>query len=439
MSAARVVLLAAIAVGTVVRLAPALAADFPVNDGGLFYAMIRDLQQAEYRLPLFTSYNSAGIPFAYPPFPFFLAGLLDDVTPLSLLDVLRFVPAIAAVLSIGAVYLLARSFHSSEAGVAASVATFALVPESFVWPIMGGGLTRALGMVFALLGMREAHRLYAEDRPQAVPWLILWSSLAILSHLEWALFLAITSAALCISFCRSRRALVASALIASATIVSTAPWWATVLLSHGWAPFAAALLSGHGTTADFAAGLISPAQVLVLAAVLILLALRRRRPFFLGWVGLILLFNLRSLFRFAAVPIALANGDFFDRPTISEGGLDAPALRRTTMERASRLAFGVAVAFMLYVEVVTPLALTGGLIHLGALAPEERAAMAWISEHAPESGRFLVISGDGWAIDRSAEWFPVLANRTSVGTVQGTEWLPGGAFAARITDRKSVV
>jgi hypothetical protein len=43
-----------------------------------------------------------------------------------------------------------------------------------------------------------------------------------------------------------------------------------------------------------------------------------------------------------------------------------------------------------------------------------------------------VVSGEEWAIDRSAEWFPVLARRTSVATVQGLEWMPGGAFATAV-------
>jgi len=34
-----------------------------------------------------------------------------------------------------------------------------------------------------------------------------------------------------------------------------------------------------------------------------------------------------------------------------------------------------------------------------------------------------------WAVDKTSEWFPVIAQRHSVGTVQGSEWLPDRAFA----------
>jgi hypothetical protein len=434
-SVSRFIVAAAFIVGTALRLGPVLLADFPLNDGGMFFAMIRDLQAAHYQLPLFTSYNNAGIPFTYPPLPFYLAGILDDLTPLSLFDVLRFFPALTTMLSMVAFYRLARSFHSSSAGVAASVVTFALLPESFIWPIMGGGLTRAMGMLFALLAMREAYRLYSRDEPRAVPWLIVWCSLTALSHIEWVWLLAVTCGAMCLSHCRSRRALMLSIGVAFTTLICTAPWWAWVLIHHGWAPFDAALKSGYGTTANAAAGAIAPAQVLATVAVLVILALRKRRLFCFGWIGLILLFNLRSLFRFATIPIALATGQLFDGPPNASGVPTAEGASAEPPRGASaalRLGFPLALALLTWIEVLGPLMLTQGLGYLVPLAGNERAAMEWIDRSTPESSTFLVVTGNSWAVDRSAEWFPVLANRTSVATVQGTEWLPGGAFERAI-------
>ena len=50
--------------------------------------------------------------------------------------------------------------------------------------------------------------------------------------------------------------------------------------------------------------------------------------------------------------------------------------------------------------------------------------MAWVAENTPADSTFLVISERFWAGDRVAEWFPVLAQRHNLDTVQGTEWLP---------------
>jgi hypothetical protein len=37
----------------------------------------------------------------------------------------------------------------------------------------------------------------------------------------------------------------------------------------------------------------------------------------------------------------------------------------------------------------------------------------------------VVITGGYWFSDQVSEWFPALANRASVATVQGYEWLGG--------------
>jgi hypothetical protein len=62
-----VALASAVLLGLLIRLSFVVGTDFPLNDGALFYTMVRDLQQVHYRLPLYTSYNGAQIPFAYPP------------------------------------------------------------------------------------------------------------------------------------------------------------------------------------------------------------------------------------------------------------------------------------------------------------------------------------------------------------------------------------
>ena len=68
---------------------------------------------------------------------------------------------------------------------------------------------------------------------------------------------------------------------------------------------------------------------------------------------------------------------------------------------------------------------------LTSLGGGDRAAMRWMATSTPMQSRVLVVTGAAWANDRIAEWFPVLAQRRSVATVQGSEWLPGGEFARR--------
>ena len=75
--------------GGYVRIYPVVQAGFPLLDGGLFYTMTRDLVDAGLRLPWVTSYNHLNIPFAYPPLPFYLVGVLNILTGLDLLGLIR--------------------------------------------------------------------------------------------------------------------------------------------------------------------------------------------------------------------------------------------------------------------------------------------------------------------------------------------------------------
>ena len=101
------ILILALLLGAFVRLAPVLSVDFPLNDGGLFYAMVQDIRAGGYRLPVYASYNDVQIPFAYQPLAFYLAAGITDLTGWDLLDLFRVLPAVVSVLTIPVFYWLA--------------------------------------------------------------------------------------------------------------------------------------------------------------------------------------------------------------------------------------------------------------------------------------------------------------------------------------------
>src|SRR3990172_8870389 len=87
-----VILGTALILGAAARILPPLIAGFPLNDGGMFYVMIKDLSGNDFRLPLFTTYNLAEIPFAYPPFGLYVGAILARLN-LSVVEILRWLPA----------------------------------------------------------------------------------------------------------------------------------------------------------------------------------------------------------------------------------------------------------------------------------------------------------------------------------------------------------
>src|SRR5581483_8612290 len=304
----------AIVAGVVLRLAPVATVDFPLNDGGLFLQMIREVQGNGYALPSLSHYNGLAIPFAYPPLGFYVGALVSSMLRIDAIQVLHLVPPATAVLSLGAFALLARAAISAPAGAAVATLAFAAVPGCYVTMIMGGGLTRALGQLFAILalwaGLEFAHRA------RWLPWLglVVFAAGAVLSHLEWGLFVGVGLLVLLLR--RGRDPVAARGFLSSfvAIGVVTAPWWATMLARYGPGPFATASESGSWVTLlvsqrgdDSSIAFI--AFAVAWGALCSVAVARGGAPWLLvGWIGLLALADFRAFGQLAAIPASVGLG-----------------------------------------------------------------------------------------------------------------------------------
>jgi hypothetical protein len=411
--------LAATVAGLVVRLSYVLAWDFPLNDGGMFFVMTRDLIDASFGMPPTTTYNDLAIPFAYPPLGFYLAAVITTVTGIDLLELFRWLPLALSVACVPAFALLARELLSATAARAATYA-YALVPASFVWPIMGGGLTRSLGVLFALLALAALVRALDRGSRRALILAAVLSGLAAVSHPNAAAFLAVSAVLIALLRSPGRGSLLRLALIGAGAIVVAAPWWLTVVARSGITPFTAAanasrtddlIVPAIGTLLRWNAWnepLFPLVSALALAGLVISVMRRDLLPAL--WV-VALAFALPGPFQMlSSIPLALLAG-------IGVGAvLDVPI--------AVRPARVIAAAGIAYLTVAAMLAFVGVLEGLPA---EERAAMRWIADRTPADTRILVVTTRSWGMDAAGEWLPALARRASVVVPQGADWLPGVA------------
>lgn len=421
-------LLPALVLGAVVRLVPVLAADFPLNDGGLFLAMMEDIERAGFILPATTTYNLDSIPFAYPPLALYQgAGLMAiGLDPVVLL---RVIPVVLSIATIPLVYVVAKDLLGSwlTAGVAAL--SFALLPRSYEWLITGGGITRSLGMLFALLAIWQGTRLIVRASPLRVVLTGVLGGLTLLTHPEASIFVVVTLAVFLLAFGRSRRALVSVAAAGGIGLLVAAPWWVSVIGAHG----PDALLGAAGSRSlvfahvlrDFVFGQFTGASALDIflgiGFVGLLIQFGRRRYLLPLWLVSVVALILGAGFTFATVPWAM---------------LTAVAIVEVILPAASRLVrvpdrgrFVVA-SGLLGAGVLASLATGYGVsspIH--GLSVEQREAMAWVKANVPQDAQFVVVTGTEWWLDATSEWFPALARRESLATVQGYEWTD--AFLAR--------
>jgi len=439
--------------GAFVRLAPVLGSGFPLNDGGLFYTLIGDLQAGSYVLPAVTTYNQASIPFIYPPLSFYLTGFLSDVSGLPVLELLRFLPALVSIATIPAFYLLAsRLLESRTAGTIAAV-SFALLPTAFDFMIVGGGLPRALGFLFAILTLHQAACLFSGGGRAQIASTAILASLTVLTHPVVAWFMVYSLAVLLLFKARSRRGLAVSALVAVGAIILAAPWWMTSIARHGFEPFLAAFQAGTRPWSVVLAPFLfmqTNEPYLTLQAVFALLGVflsLHRREFHLPvWLAAVFCLEPRLAATYSVIPTALLVGIGFEgivlrglqgvgdsSPESGQSGranipqADGSARSVLVTRAGGRVGMVASGYFLLYLLISAYLAAPRG-----ALAQSQRRAMDWLRENTPAASRFVVISGIDWAgIDYVSEWFPALTDRISVATPQGYEWFPGQVFDAR--------
>ncbi len=441
-----------------------MSRSFPLNDGALFFLMTREIGQHGFRLPMATAYNAANIPFAYSPLGFYLAAFLHVGVGLDLLGLFRVLPLVFSCLCVLAFYLLARDLVPTRATRIAALATFAVLPRSFLWLIMGGGLTRSMGFFFAILTLWQLHRVYTREAWRHVAWATLFAALTVLSHLGTAPFVAFSAVLMLLAFGRTWRSIRASLVIVVGTILLTAPWWASVAATHGFAPFIAAGATGgtiFGThrgealtkLAFFGLGTAEPLFPLIGALAILgaFATLTRRGAFLPLWWLTIILLDTRAGATYASIPVALLAGlaitevivPIIARPPLwggvaSDIGRDGGWETVVRAPRQRQWAVGVVLFVLMGYGVASSVIRRPSLgaegRYLTSLTTDDQRAMSWVVRHTPPTSRFVIMVGGaagGWWADRVGEWFPVLARRVSVATVQGTEWLPAGTFENR--------
>jgi len=426
--------------GLLVRLPAPLSVSFPLNDGGLFYRMILDLQANHFVLPVFTTYNSGGIPFVYPPLAFYFSAFFASGLHVDPLVILRILPAIVSALCIPAFYFLALDLlgQRQETALAAALA-FALTPRGFEWHIMGGGITRTFGLLFALLTLRAAHALFTQPSARQILTTLIWGALTVLAHPEATLQTALASILLYLLLDRSYRGALNALMVAGGILALSAPWWGTVLLRFGAGPFLAGFAAaGAGALAgiggriflamafNFTEEIYLP-LIAVLGLIGLFTALGRREFLLPLWVTVPLLLEPRSAPQYMVIPLAMLAG-------IGLVEVLLPALRVSAPNETAGQNKAIP-AFLIYVflYVLISAYLVGfKIVQFMTLQPSERAGLAWVKDNVPAGGRFILVTGGGPVSDPLAEWFPALTAQHSLNTLFGLEWDANVSFGQEI-------
>ncbi|MCK6582485.1 MAG: glycosyltransferase family 39 protein [Anaerolineales bacterium] len=424
-------LLAALLFGVIVRVYPAMANGFPLNDGGMFLVMTQDLRANGFALPDFTTYNNAEIPFAYPPLGFYVAALLSTLVPGSDLSIFLYLPAFIASLAIPAFYLFTRQFSSSRVVAAIATLIYALEPRSFLWLVMGGGITRSFGVVFLLLMLWQALQLFKEYRFHKLILTILFGAAAVVSHPQTGFHAALGGLLIFLFQGRNKRGILSAFLVALGVGILTSPWWLIVLQRHGLDTFLSAGQTSQRSLEFYLIVLklhlpsnIPAIPFLILFYIGLLVSFRERNFIYIVWIISAYLSDLRGADGIALFPKAVlaAMGAVQVWAWIDPGkeeSVKRPAVRRGLLF----VGVGMLVWFVL-VAVITDFRLVNTSLKAGDLAMIE-----WVNENSDAGKTFALATGREFSMtDPLQEWFPALTGQTSLTTLQGMEWTLAGDF-----------
>jgi hypothetical protein len=239
---------------------------------------------------------------------------------------------------------------------------------------------------------------------------------------------------------RSVRSLAYADLAIVISLAVVAPWVAAVALQHGLGALLdvpsngpdiraviVALVAGRFTGVPFT----DPLSIIGLAAgVLCLLRRRFLLPLWFvaaTWIS----------YQYGMVPFSILIGVL---------ATDFVALRRSAAasETVGMVRWVPTVGIVLIVGALvvelaaSSLTVLNPAAPLHALSSERRSAMGWVASNLEPTARLAVITDSVWSGDQDAEWFPLLTQRRSVATVQGSEWLGQAAFEHQLDAHRAL-
>jgi hypothetical protein len=391
-------------------------------------------------LPAVTTYNQLEIPFSYPPAGLLVTGAVGEVTGTATLDLLRWIPLVLSAACLVAFAWLAHRVLPATAAVGATFA-YALMPSAYGWLVAGGGLTRGLGLLFAILAAAlVSSRGTGSPSVRVAIAAGVMIGLSGLSHPQAAVFAVIACVVLSFGWpMRTWSIRLGVAAITAILIVS--PWIVWVATTNGLESLLAA-----GGRLEPAVGIVRLLNLRFSAA-----------PFMdvvgvAGAVGLAACLLQRSL-RLPALLITTylagaGGGEFLAAiPWALIAGVGLAALvdlaaawmsgASPARKRATAAAVGGLALFLALIGSLGSVVDRSSKLH--PLPQDQVAAMRWLADHTSTGATIMVPTAEVWGYDEVTEWLPAFAERHSIGTVQGSEWLGADGYEVQLAHHERIL
>lgn len=422
--------------------------EFPLNDGGMFYNMIQDIQHNNNLLPAYTTYNDRDIPFAYPPLPFYITIFLSNLFHLQILDIIKYLPFVSNLLAIPFIFLLVQEICGKDKLPLLTTFIWTIAHPSYKWLIMGGGLTRSLAYTFSIICLFCVIRYFKNGNKTTLLIGSIFGGLTLLSHLEIFWSTAITIFIFFIFNKQFKKLIIPIGLFFLGCLLIASSYIINVLQNHGIQPFLNSFSSGEFHIASSLAKMLiynfvdeSPVSFISIFSFLgILYSIYKKEFIYIVWFISLVILDPRSADRSTILPISILASiaiteiilpNFKKNGNLPTTNSRIESLFKETSKHISNPSFWVLGIIIFQMLIISFTQIYSNNQGLGSIKQADYIDMLWVKQNTPSGSTFLVLSSVAdWQLDRYSEWFPVLANRTSINTVQGTEWLPNNAYSS---------
>jgi len=382
------------------------------------------------RIPFYTD---GGLPFAYPPLPFYVEAALTDLLSLPKFVVANTLPPVIAALSLVSFCLFVQKLELGFKTQLVALTAYATIPIAFAEQIESAGLAEAFGSLaliwfaISLVSVRERNT-FTSYIIAGLSWavcVVTSPGSAYASALQFIIFVFAQSPRLA-----GQRPVIQTSghfiAMAGVALVASSPYWLTVIAHHGLYLLMGSLGAQYGNIAERAKKIlevysrfqVSKAPYPLLWNVTIFAgvawAFSRRKWTLLAW-----------FFVFYSVP---REGLWLvSFPACILAGLGAtevfgPLLfdpRKSCLGRPARAVVSVLLAAYILLNPILSIRKFVLASYDSSDWANAISAMEWIRGNVPEESRLVVLSNA-----RMREWSPHLARRTVLNVVQGTEWEP---------------
>jgi hypothetical protein len=437
----RTVIAGLMLLGAAIRLAhlPFIDLARPFNKGGLYAEFAHQIAAHGYWLPrVIPFYTDGGIPFAYPPLPFYLEAVLVYSLRLPEFPIVNLLPALFSVLTLPPFYALVRELRLDDRTALAALLVYATLPTAYSQHVGGAGLAEAFGTFALLWFVFSLARAHHRDSPLSYALAGLFWALCVTASPGTA-YASIPTFGLfaLVQLARGQlrprvRRLALLTLSGVVAVAASSPYWLSVMLNHGPHVFLDTLATQQGgELADSLGRVLSlrvfqfpggPAPFLwsiALFSGVVWAAIKRQWALLAWFVALSLVPRERSWT--SAVPASILAGVGCTRVLL-------PLLVRLVRGRprwTQRPAAAGALVLVLGLTItLLAFALPGRTLaaaRRAGLQPSREAlqAMEWVRTNTPAESKFVVLH-DTYV----KEWVPRIARRTVLNMAFGSEWEP---------------